>query len=88
MMDEERQEEFNESLEANFAIVKEFGRFRVSAFWQREQPGAVIRRIETKIPSMESLNLPEVMKELAVTKRGLVLVVGATVQVNQRQWRR
>lgn len=78
MMDEERQEEFNESLEANFAIVKEFGRFRVSAFWQREQPGAVICRIETKIPSMESLNLPEVMKELAVTKRGLVLVVGAT----------
>ncbi|GGK45700.1 PilT/PilU family type 4a pilus ATPase [Aliivibrio fischeri] len=78
MMDEDRQEEFNESLEANFAIVKEFGRFRVSAFWQREQPGAVIRRIETKIPSMESLNLPEVMKELAVTKRGLVLVVGAT----------
>lgn len=70
--------EFQASLEANFAIVKEFGRFRVSAFWQREQPGAVIRRIETKIPSMESLNLPEVMKELAVTKRGLVLVVGAT----------
>lgn len=78
MMDETRQEEFNERLEANFAIVKEYGRFRVSAFWQREQPGAVIRRIETQIPSMESLNLPDVMKELAVTKRGLVLVVGAT----------
>ncbi|WP_300174394.1 PilT/PilU family type 4a pilus ATPase [uncultured Aliivibrio sp.] len=78
MMDDERQKEFNQTLEANFAIVKECGRFRVSAFWQREQPGAVLRRIETTIPSMESLNLPEVMKELAVAKRGLVLVVGAT----------
>ncbi|GLR75873.1 PilT/PilU family type 4a pilus ATPase [Aliivibrio sifiae] len=78
MMDEDRQTEFNQTLEANFAIVKESGRFRVSAFWQREQPGVVIRRIETKIPSMESLYLPEVMKELAVAKRGLVLVVGAT----------
>lgn len=78
MMDDERQKEFNHKLEANFAIVKESGRFRVSAFWQREQPGAVIRRIETKIPSMESLNLPDVMKDLATSKRGLVLVVGAT----------
>ncbi|KAB2824109.1 PilT/PilU family type 4a pilus ATPase [Aliivibrio finisterrensis] len=78
MMSDERQKEFNQKLEANFAIVKEIGRFRVSAFWQREQPGAVIRRIETTIPSMDSLNLPEVMKGLATSKRGLVLVVGAT----------
>lgn len=78
MMDDERQKEFHQKLEANFAIVKESGRFRVSAFWQREQPGAVIRRIETKIPSMDSLNLPEIMKDLAISKRGLVLVVGAT----------
>ena len=78
MMSDERQKEFNQKLEANFAIVKEIGRFRVSAFWQREQPGAVIRRIETTIPSMDSLNLPEVMKELSISKRGLVLVVGAT----------
>ncbi|OCH25140.1 PilT/PilU family type 4a pilus ATPase [Aliivibrio sp. 1S128] len=78
MMDDDRQTEFNQTLEANFAIVKNEGRFRVSAFWQREQPGAVIRRIETTIPSMESLYLPEVMKTLAIAKRGLVLVVGAT----------
>nr|VVV05047.1 Twitching mobility protein [Aliivibrio wodanis] len=78
MMDDERHKEFNQKLEANFAIVKDSGRFRVSAFWQREQPGAVIRRIETKIPSMDSLHLPEIMKDLAVTKRGLILVVGAT----------
>jgi len=78
MMNDERKKEFNQKLEANFAIVKESGRFRVSAFWQREQPGAVIRRIETTIPSMDSLNFPDVMKDLAISMRGLVLVVGAT----------
>lgn len=78
MMNDDREKEFTQTLEANFAIVKESGRFRVSAFWQREQPGAVIRRIETKIPSMDSLYLPSIMKDLAVAKRGLVLVVGAT----------
>ncbi|PXA69885.1 PilT/PilU family type 4a pilus ATPase [Vibrio sp. 11986-1-5] len=78
MMDSDRQTEFNQTREANFAIVRDFGRFRVSAFFQRELPGAVIRRIETKIPSFDDLQLPEVLKELALTKRGLVLVVGAT----------
>ncbi|UPQ87689.1 PilT/PilU family type 4a pilus ATPase [Vibrio sinaloensis] len=78
MMDTERQHEFHRSKEANFAIVRHFGRFRVSAFYQREQPGAVIRRIETSIPSFEQLKLPEVLKQIALAKRGLVLVVGAT----------
>ncbi|MCG7499027.1 PilT/PilU family type 4a pilus ATPase [Vibrio sp. Of7-15] len=78
MMDKERHEEFYESLEANFAIVRDCGRFRVSAFWQREQPGAVIRRIETQIPTMQELELPGVMQNLAIAKRGLILVVGAT----------
>ncbi|MEH0690671.1 PilT/PilU family type 4a pilus ATPase [Vibrio cholerae] len=78
MMDEKRQEEFAETHEANFAIVREVGRFRVSAFHQRELPGAVIRRIETKIPTFEQLKLPEVLQDLAIAKRGLVLVVGAT----------
>ena len=78
MMDSGRQTEFNQTREANFAIVRDFGRFRVSAFFQRDLPGAVIRRIETKIPSFDDLQLPEVLKELALTKRGLVLVVGAT----------
>lgn len=77
-MDSERQREFQQTREANFAIVRDFGRFRVSAFFQRELPGAVIRRIETQIPSFSDLQLPEVLKELALTKRGLVLVVGAT----------
>ncbi len=78
MMDEERQAEFHSCREANFAVVRDGGRFRVSAFYQRELPGAVIRRIETKIPTFEELKLPDVLKDLATTKRGLVLVVGAT----------
>ncbi len=78
MMDEERREEFRKCRESNFAIVRESGRFRVSAFFQRELPGAVIRRIETNIPTFEQLKLPDVLQNLAVAKRGLVLVVGAT----------
>ncbi|MCY9802974.1 PilT/PilU family type 4a pilus ATPase [Vibrio scophthalmi] len=78
LMDSERLSEFKRSREANFAVVRDCGRFRVSAFFQREQPGAVIRRIETKIPTCEELNLPTVLQELATTKRGLVLMVGAT----------
>lgn len=78
MMDSVRQQEFAASHEANFALVRDFGRFRVSAFMQREQPGAVIRRIETEIPTFEQLDLPPVLKDLALAKRGLVLVVGAT----------
>ncbi len=78
MMDEERQQDFRRTLESNFAIMRPSGRYRVSAFYQRELPGAVIRRIETKIPTMEQLQLPEVMKNIATSKRGLVLVVGAT----------
>lgn len=78
MMDVDKQNEFSQSREANFAIVREDGRFRVSAFYQRELPGAVIRRIETHIPTFDELQLPEVLKDLALAKRGLVLVVGAT----------
>ncbi|MDA0148552.1 PilT/PilU family type 4a pilus ATPase [Vibrio sp. LaRot3] len=78
IMDSERQQEYRRSREANFAVVREFGRFRVSAFFQRELPGAVIRRIETNIPTFEQLQLPDVLQDLAIAKRGLVLVVGAT----------
>ncbi|WP_333005464.1 PilT/PilU family type 4a pilus ATPase [Vibrio coralliilyticus] len=77
-MDEERQNDYSHSREANFAVVRDFGRFRVSAFYQRELPGAVIRRIETTIPTFDDLKLPETLKDLSIAKRGLVLVVGAT----------
>ncbi|AGB10891.1 PilT/PilU family type 4a pilus ATPase [Vibrio parahaemolyticus] len=77
-MDPDRRQEFRKSRESNFAIVRDCGRFRVSAFFQRELPGAVIRRIETIIPTFEQLKLPLVLQDLAIAKRGLVLVVGAT----------
>ncbi|HET8816365.1 MAG TPA: PilT/PilU family type 4a pilus ATPase [Pseudidiomarina sp.] len=65
--------------EANFAIARDgIGRFRVSAFWQREMAGMVIRRIVTEIPSVEELKLPEALVKLIMSKRGLVLVVGGT----------
>lgn len=79
VMDERQRAEFIEHRECNFAIsANGVGRFRVSAFFQRNQTGMVLRRIETRIPSPDDLKLPEVIKELAMTKRGLVLFVGAT----------
>ncbi|UIP28380.1 PilT/PilU family type 4a pilus ATPase [Photobacterium sp. TLY01] len=77
-MSDEQWQSFVALKEANFALVRGERRFRISAFWQREQPGMVIRRIETVIPDMDSLCLPEPMKAMALAKRGLILVVGAT----------
>ena len=78
MMEQERHNDFMQSKEANFAIVRDFGRYRISAFYQRELPGAVVRRIETTIPTFDDLRLPDVLQNLSIAKRGLVLVVGAT----------
>ncbi|TXS90668.1 PilT/PilU family type 4a pilus ATPase [Parahaliea maris] len=73
------QEEFRKHHEANFALAdEELGRFRVSAFVQRGRCGLVMRRIETRIPAIEDLGLPPIIRELAMTKRGLVIFVGAT----------
>src|SRR3546814_17678822 len=74
-----QREEFERTHECNFAIgVSGVGRFRVSCFYQRNQVGMVLRRIETKIPSIEELNLPPIIKTLAMTKRGIIIFVGAT----------
>jgi twitching motility protein PilU len=79
VMREDQKEEFLETHECNFAIARgELGRFRVSAFVQRERCGMVLRRIEAVIPKIEDLGLPPIIKELAMTKRGLVVFVGAT----------
>jgi len=79
VMNEQQRREFTENHECNFAIsARGIGRFRVSAFYQRNLAGMVLRRIETNIPTIEDLKLPDVLKELALTKRGLVLFVGAT----------
>ncbi len=78
-MRDEQQEQFERAYELNFGIVREgVGRFRANVFQQQYQPGMVIRRIETDIPSVESLGLPEVLETMVMEKRGLILVVGAT----------
>ena len=72
--------EFDETLECQFAISdkQQNARFRVSAFVQKDCAGMVLRKIETKIPTVEQLNLPPILNEIAMKKRGIVLVVGAT----------
>lgn len=79
VMNERQRRDFAEERECNFAIsARGTGRFRVSAFYQRNLVGMVLRRIETNIPTIEDLMLPDVIKELAMTKRGLIVFVGAT----------
>jgi len=78
-MSEEQVQEFESERECNFAIHSPLaGRFRVSAFYQRNHAGMVLRRIESTIPSCDDLALPEAVKDLAMTKRGLIIFVGAT----------
>ncbi|WP_045224301.1 PilT/PilU family type 4a pilus ATPase [Methyloterricola oryzae] len=79
VMNQRQRDEFENTKECNFAISSEgLGRFRVSAYIQRDTPGMVLRRIETHIPTVEELHLPEIINDLAMTKRGLILFVGAT----------
>lgn len=78
-MSEKQQAEFAEKNECNFAIsARGIGRFRASAFSQRNLCGMVLRRIETNIPRVEDLGLPDIINNLAMTKRGLIIFVGAT----------
>ncbi|MCP3668785.1 MAG: PilT/PilU family type 4a pilus ATPase [Gammaproteobacteria bacterium] len=79
LMSPAQREEFTHTNECNFAVSsKGSGRFRVSAFVQRDAVGMVLRRIETKIPEIGELCLPPIIKDLAMTKRGLIVFVGAT----------
>jgi twitching motility protein PilU len=79
IMSDDQKAEFAKHHECNFAIsASGIGRFRVSAFVQRNHPGMVLRKIETKIPNVEDLRLPPIIKNLAMTKRGLVIFVGGT----------
>ena len=78
-MREDQQQEFREHHECNYAMASEgLGRFRASAFVQRGKYGLVVRRIQSDIPTVDELGLPPIIKELAMTKRGLVIFVGAT----------
>ena len=80
IMTDQQRAEFSRTRECNFAITDrdKTTRFRVSAFQQRDMPAMVLRRIESQIPSIDSLGLPPILKELAMTKRGIILFVGAT----------
>ncbi len=79
IMNDRQAREFDATKECNFAINPQgIGRFRVSAFIQQGNVGAVLRRIIMKIPTLDELELPEVLKDVALTKRGLVIFVGAT----------
>ena len=79
LMTERQRASFDEKLEMNLAIASErLGRFRVNVFRQRGAVGVVIRQIKTRIPTLDELGLPPVLKAIALSRRGLVLVVGAT----------
>ncbi len=79
VMNQRQRDEFDNTKECQFAIsAPKMGRFRVSAFTQRDAAGMVLRRIETEIPTSENIHLPPILKDLIMEKRGLVIFVGAT----------
>ncbi|MDP2247868.1 MAG: PilT/PilU family type 4a pilus ATPase [Nitrosomonadales bacterium] len=79
IMNDKQAAEYDATNECNFAVgIPGLARFRVNAFVQRGCAGLVFRTIATRIPQFEELGLPEVLKEIAMTKRGLVIFVGGT----------
>ncbi|NNM70016.1 MAG: PilT/PilU family type 4a pilus ATPase [Gallionella sp.] len=79
LMNDRQAAEFETAHECNFAINPPgIGRFRVNVFMQQQRVGMVLRTITTKIPELDQLGMPEVLKDIVMTKRGLVIVVGAT----------
>jgi twitching motility protein PilU len=79
IMNDKQIKEFDATKECNFAISPQgIGRFRVSAFIQQGHVGAVLRTITTEIPTLEELDLPPILKDVVMNKRGLVIVVGGT----------
>ncbi len=79
IMNERQRQEFSQTNECNFAIsVDSIGRFRVSAFIQQGKPGMVVRTITTEIPELDALGMPAQLKDIVMSKRGLVIMVGAT----------
>jgi twitching motility protein PilU len=79
IMNDRQAAEFEASHECNFAISPAgIGRFRVNVFMQQQRIGMVLRTITTKIPDLTQMGMPEILKDVAMTKRGLVILVGAT----------
>ncbi len=79
VMNDKQAAEFERTKECNFAIAPQgIGRFRVNAFVQQGHVGLVLRTIPKLLPTIDTLGLPQVLKDIAMTKRGLVILVGAT----------
>ncbi len=79
IMDEEQREAFSHELEMNLAIsLANIGRFRINIFKQRNEISIVARNIKTEIPNFDDLKLPVILKDVIMSKRGLVLFVGGT----------
>ena len=79
IMNDRQAAEFESTHECNFAISPPgIGRFRVNVFMQQQRVGMVLRTITTKIPTFQELGLPDVLKDVVMTKRGLVILVGGT----------
>src|ERR671914_563589 len=79
IMNDKQTRDFDSTKECNFAIAPAgIGRFRVSAFVQQGQIGCVVRTINAKIPTLEEMQLPPVLRDVVMSKRGLVILVGGT----------
>ena len=79
LMNASQSAEFQSTHECNFAVSPQgIGRFRVSAFMQQAKAGMVVRTITTDIPDLDTLNVPSQLKDVVMSKRGLVIMVGAT----------
>lgn len=79
IMNRDQKQRFEANKECDFAVgARDMGRFRVNVFRQRGTIAIVIRHIKAKIPAFEDLHLPEIVRDLALTKRGLILVTGTT----------
>ncbi len=79
VMNEKQRKEFAQTLEQNMAMsLPGVSRFRVNIFQQRGSVGMVIRRIKAEVMSLDEMGLPSILKDIVMSKRGLVLVVGAT----------
>ncbi len=79
IMNDKQLKEFDATKECNFAIAPPgIGRYRCNAYVQQGHPGLVLRTITTSIPDIDDLGLPEVLKDVVMTKNGLVIMVGGT----------
>ena len=89
LMNEEQLERFQKEFEIDFAISEAgLGRFRVNVFHQRGNVAMVLRFITPELPTLEALGMPEILKDMIMLRRGLILMVGASGSASRRRWQR